>query len=1248
MTTATTAALSLLVLLLVVASPVPVTAEHAAEVRELVNWFVDLPNSVFNPKQEIRREHPDDPSSIIGVFATDDIRKGEVLLSVPWDNIIHAGRTIDDPPPLICETVRNLATEMRKGKKSDFGPYVQYLLAQKVGQLPSAWSDPGQALFREVLSDELPPAEATAWLKEDWRMDCGGSTDPLDENAAMLVVQRAEDDLMMPVYDMYSHRNGWYHNVVNNREEGVRFYLTASRDIAKGEQLYNSYNMCSTCGGRHSSYGTPDIFRDYGFVEQFPQRWIFHERRFAFDLKEKSKDAQEEAGSSEDNIELKFSKNVSLSKETTAFLRKEVMRLERLMKLEKDNTEVEPYEMEKIREYTGALVLAMKLAIKATPGAEDDAACANGDSPVDGSCVAGDGYDALDDEVDDLYYDESDGQYYKPITCDNKEIMQFNDYEDRESLKSVYQTLTFVEKEEIDDVCFDLDDVVQICSSYRPHYHEYNMDYAARYLNDIKRVIFVGGGDSMLLYETLKYPTVEKVVGLELDQKVVRKSFKYFHTQPHFDDERVEWWFGDATKSLLMLPREYFGSFDLVLIDLSETVMSLSVNKKLDVFGALALLLRPGGIMVKNELYLEKFSELFDYTAQIYRPDLPIICDQIVVMGSNAIDFMNADRIDHKVGTKLLEPIDNHPLELFHDYRKTSALEQGKCGDIDEDSDQWESRSGILMVAEVEKTTVPLTPLRKTVANLVQVLKDEGLHPLPSDAMPDDVDPEEDDATVIAMQEGYVAVRVWPKERYCALDIHLWASFNKMEQIRDAMVKALGSDNSSLSSYRIVTGGMQDTATWVEDHKTIGPRMKQTRGCDGVDYVMDGDLSDKSTLHLVLEETLNLVQGDGVLAAVLCGANKDDCSSLDAVSHHSKVEQVVYIPACPDLAASSEYSEEVADIMMECEKVTLRALRTAVSSLDDHIGAFIVDPSAPLSMVKIATSIWSSHSNLDNLLHDHFVFVALMPDHRDSWRPKHNFIDRVRKVLVYDPLFAAELVVSSSDGTMEVGILSADDTEFVIHMDDAVKNIESKSDLNVTVRKVQGALVRFQNDFQPQYFKGGDYDNDNAIDQFNNQKSFGRQSIFQLNIDGNGSTSSGAIKEALDHTISGMEYTATEDVVTVADGIGKGAMVSAIMDEGSVVVVWDGEAHIDINLFTSDETENLATNFMRTFAGQIPGLKLSLRDEQPRGINRVINFAEDYKQTEPSRQKKNRAALSKLQKRESDAAAMDPIDEEEK
>ncbi len=66
--------------------------------------------------------------------------------------------------------------------------------------------------------------------------------------------------------------------------------------------------------------------------------------------------------------------------------------------------------------------------------------------------------------------------------------------------------------------------------------------YTARFLPKIERVLFVGGGDSMLLHEILKYSTLELVVGLELDQRVTRGAFKHFGTQPHFENEKVQWW----------------------------------------------------------------------------------------------------------------------------------------------------------------------------------------------------------------------------------------------------------------------------------------------------------------------------------------------------------------------------------------------------------------------------------------------------------------------------------------------------------------------------------------------------------------------------------------------------------------------------------------------------------------------------------------------------------------------------------
>jgi spermidine synthase len=122
----------------------------------------------------------------------------------------------------------------------------------------------------------------------------------------------------------------------------------------------------------------------------------------------------------------------------------------------------------------------------------------------------------------------------------------------------------------------------------------------------------------MLLNEFTKYPSLELIVGLELDQRVTRGSYKHHGTQPHFDQDRVEWWFGDATKSLLMLPKSYFGTFDLVIVDLSETIMSEKVTEELDVLDMLTLLLQPDGIMLKNEFYFGKFKQMFSHSVMVH------------------------------------------------------------------------------------------------------------------------------------------------------------------------------------------------------------------------------------------------------------------------------------------------------------------------------------------------------------------------------------------------------------------------------------------------------------------------------------------------------------------------------------------------------------------------------------------------------------------------------------------------------
>jgi spermidine synthase len=166
----------------------------------------------------------------------------------------------------------------------------------------------------------------------------------------------------------------------------------------------------------------------------------------------------------------------------------------------------------------------------------------------------------------------------------------------------------------------------------------------------------------MVLHEVLKYPTLELVVGLELDQIVSRTAFKNFGTQPHWDNEKVEWWYGNAAESLLLLPNEYYGSFDLVIIDILTSVAdALKVNDELNIIDAAMLLMNPNGIVVKNEDegYIPGSSSNYtDYSVDLIYHDVPLYCLQAVVVGSNAVNFLNTKPKDHKIETIYLGAVD--------------------------------------------------------------------------------------------------------------------------------------------------------------------------------------------------------------------------------------------------------------------------------------------------------------------------------------------------------------------------------------------------------------------------------------------------------------------------------------------------------------------------------------------------------------------------------------------------------------
>ena len=229
---------------------------------------------------------------------TIQLEDGQIVSSLNAVDVRH-----DDAGGVNCGSVRRVLHEFELGDQSVWGPYLRFMQSVSAsGRVPGAWSPAGQARLREILGKSdanansntttadadnatvsdphelLPPLGSMDLVSEHWVKACQGSaSDSAESDAFHTTLQRAWGDRFVPILDLIGHRNGRHTNAVHNRifhDDPVQLY--ASRALQAGEEVLISYNLCEDCGHRHLDYGTPELFRDYGFVEDYPQRWIFY------------------------------------------------------------------------------------------------------------------------------------------------------------------------------------------------------------------------------------------------------------------------------------------------------------------------------------------------------------------------------------------------------------------------------------------------------------------------------------------------------------------------------------------------------------------------------------------------------------------------------------------------------------------------------------------------------------------------------------------------------------------------------------------------------------------------------------------------------------------------------------------------------------------------------------------------------------------------------------------------------------
>lgn len=207
-------------------------------------------------------------NGIRGIVATDDIEDGAQLMFCPWNLMFGSNKPMQSSD--MCKVVEDMADEYRLGAESMWYPYLSHI---QLPRLPAMWD--------QAAIDELQGIEPSQDAKKHIRWFNAACKGPLDDAAMkslVAFVSRANEYGMTPIYDLLNHHNGRTNAklrvVQNETQDGVELFVVDG-PIRKGDQLYLSYGIKATS----------NMYRDYGFVEDWPTAWNFRTKagdNFAF------------------------------------------------------------------------------------------------------------------------------------------------------------------------------------------------------------------------------------------------------------------------------------------------------------------------------------------------------------------------------------------------------------------------------------------------------------------------------------------------------------------------------------------------------------------------------------------------------------------------------------------------------------------------------------------------------------------------------------------------------------------------------------------------------------------------------------------------------------------------------------------------------------------------------------------------------------------------------------------------------
>ena len=629
---------------------------------------------------------------------------------------------------------------------------------------------------------------------------------------------------------------------------------------------------------------------------------------------------------------------------------------------------------------------------------------------------------------------------------------------------------------------------------------------------------------------------------------------------------------------------------------------------------------------------------------------------------------MKPNLSDHNVESLFIRPLAEieDPYDLYHDYAQNATY----CEVCDFIAGQGaepmeQSRSpGIVLIVEIEDVTLNQTSDEFPII-LTKTLEEVGLHPISSRQIHSNNE-NQNSIVSIVMSEGYIITRAFPKLHYCALDIHFWSSLDKHEDTKNALVATMKGIKTTVAarpptSFRVIAGGMFGVPTWRDDERNRGPHYDEI--CDQLlvagspqrpndnetchNYNLLQTQKNKNITDIAIMEIMNLLNdGQDLKVALLCGPDNKDasCEKSHRILTSASSIQKVEILSCPALTDFNEYASDASETITSCEKNILQTLK--ISSLSDgKFHALLVDESTDKFTSSVLHRILTSRRpsqirhkvfmpevlfltiNDEETFHTSSEGVSATDEGGEEISHRRNLLKRIKeKVFDEEPSYYSEISLHYHDGnhTTKLYLLSDGDVGFIRNLSSTMGSLQKKSGIVTSIDLIHGGYGMYQDNFVPsQHFLPDDFNHTAPYKQWKSQRPLGYQVIIQMEplpteIDTDTSQetkqthpplklSASVVREALTAAIQD-----DENIEEYTD-IGDGSLHIDMWAGGSIVVLWNGRDHVDVNLFTFAENFEQAKLLQKHLERHLRDYNLStvLRDEHPRGLGGVLLFQKD-------------------------------------